>query len=158
MSDRETILKHHAQHYRNSCAASGMELILKLHSLVDPSFRAFQDKYRDTNIGFEKLGDMAPHGVHAQDYEKPIDEGFQIVRSEVQCGRYPILSLFSAPVGWHIWVAVPHGDSFRLVSKAYGYDLPLDIDNLEMVRTNLNKYRNGKIHFVTYSLHVPNGA
>ncbi len=155
MCNHETVLSNHVQHYENSCAASGMELILKLHSLVCPSFRDFQDKYGDTNIGFEKLADMAPYGIRAEQHEMPIKDGFGTIQREVQRGHYPILSLYSEPVGWHIWVAIPDGDSFCLVSRAYGYDEPLQVDDLNTVRRILIQYRNGKIHFVTYDADEP---
>ena len=158
MLNHETVLIDHAQHYQNSCAASGMELILKLHSLVNATFRDFQDKYGDTNIGFEKLADMASYGVHAQDHEKPIDEGCKSIKLEVRRGHFPILSVYSKPLGWHIWVAVPDGASFRLVSRAYRNDKPLKINDLDVVRQNLNKFSGGRVHFVTYMLAKPNGT
>lgn len=152
MRDHEIVFASHVQHYENSCAASGMELILKLHSLVDLTFRAFQDKYGDANIGFEKLGDLAPYGITAQDHEMPTDAGFEVIRTEVQRGHFPIVSVFSDPVGWHIWVAIPRGDSFRLASRAYGRDRPLEIGDLDYVRDNLKRFRNGRINFVTYDV------
>ena len=158
MSDHMAILNEHAQHYQCSCAASGMELILKLHSLVDADFRNFQDIYSNANIGFEKLTEMAQYGVIAQDQETLVDDGFTSILTEVQNGRYPILSVYSDPVGWHIWVAVPDGESFRLISRAYGCDTPLEMNNLNVVRQNLNRHRDGKIHYVTYELAEPNGT
>lgn len=155
MHDDETVLRNHAQHYKLSCAASGMELILKLHSLVDLTFRDFQDKYGNTNIGFEKLADMAPYGIHAQHHEMPIEDGLESIRTEVQRGHYPILSVYNVPVGWHIWIALPDANSFRLVSRAYGCDDPVKINDLNIVRRNLNLHRKGRIHFVTYDADKP---
>ena len=157
MSNHKAILDSHAQHYQKSCAASGMELVLKLHSFVDAQFRDFQDKYGNTNIGFEKLADMANFGITAQDHETPIEDGLSRIQDEIQRGHYPILSMYSDRVGWHIWVAVPDGDSFRLLSRAYGYDETLEIDDLDVLRQNLTKFRGGKIHFVTYDLSEPDG-
>ncbi len=101
---------------------------------------------------------MAPYGVHAQDHELSLDEGFEAIRTEVQRGHFPLLSVFSDPVGWHIWVAIAGGDSFQLVSRAYGYDDPLRIDDLSDVRVNLNRHRRGRVHFVTYDVDESEGT
>ncbi len=135
-----------------------MELILKLHALVDSDFRELQDKYEDTNIGFERLADLSEYGINAEDHETNIDEGFAEIETEVQKGNFPILSVFSDPVGWHIWVAVRDGESFRLISRAYGYNNVLEMNDLNVVRQNLNQYRGGTIHFVTYDLSEANGT
>ena len=130
-----------------------MELVLKLHALVDPSFRGIQDRYGDMSIGFEKLEDMRSYGVLAQEQELPITEGFEKILSEVQRGHYPLLSVYSSNAGgWHIWAAIPHGDSFCLVSRAFGHETPLTIEDLSQVKDNLTQYRSGKVHFVTYEI------
>src|SRR4051812_24897477 len=95
MSDPKSVVSKHLQHFQDSCAPSGMELILKLHSLVDAHFRDFQDKYGNTNIGFEKLADLVAYNVKAHDQEMPIKEGFDAIEKEVKDGRYPIASIYS---------------------------------------------------------------
>jgi len=96
--------------------------------------------------------------VSFRDHEKPIDEGFALIQSEVQHGRFPILSVYCNPIGWPIWVAVPDGKSFRLISRTYGDNNPLEMNDLNDVRENLNQHRGGKINFVTYDLTDPNGT
>jgi hypothetical protein len=151
--DYGKVLSEHAQHYEDSCAASGMELVLKLHSLVEPSFRGIQDKYGNTNIGFEKLRELELYGVWAQDKELPLAEAFAEIQSEVQRGHFPLLSVYDPSSGrWHIWAAIPHDHSFRLVSRAFGHNRPLEIDDLNEVRENLARHRLGKVHFIRYDV------
>jgi len=94
---------------------------------------------------------MVPHGIHAQEHETPIEDGLKVIHTEVQRGHYPMLSLYNES-DWHIWIAVPEGNSFWLVSRAYGVDQPLLIDDLDSVRENLMDYRNGSMNFVTYNV------
>jgi hypothetical protein len=151
MPDPKIVVSNHLQHFQMSCAASGMELILKLHSLVAPNFREFQDKYGDTNIGFEKLADLAAYNVQAHDEESLIDDGFAAIQEEINRGRYPLASIYCDPIGWHIWVAIPDRDAFKFVSKGYNIDNMLDI-SLSDARANLERYRKGRIHYATYDV------
>lgn len=153
MTNPDTVLASHIQHYRMSCAASGMEIVLKLHSLVESDYRALQDRYKDTNIGFEYLSDLAEFGITAISREDTISAGFQRIESEVKEGRFPLLSVHNESLGWHVWVAVPIESSFRLLSRSFNNPHTHEISDLNTVRLNLTEHRNGQINFATYVLY-----
>lgn len=147
---RETLAQHE-QHYQNSCAASGMELVLKLHGLESSSFRALQDRYRDTNIGFEKLSDLLQWGVDAKDHEPTVDIGFAKLEEDARSGLFPLVSLPSGKA-WHIWVAVIEGDKVRFLSRGFNNPNILELPDSPALRHAVATYRNGKVHFATYRL------
>jgi hypothetical protein len=134
-----------------SCAASGMELILKLHGLVPIDFRGLQDKYQDTNIGFEKLDDLREYGITAKPEEVPFDEGMRLIESEIDRGHFPLVSLGSSVTGWYIWIAVRENESVRFLSKGFAIK-----DILEQGRHEASQilavHRRGLINFATYEL------
>lgn len=159
----EEVIINHEQLHRDSCAASGMELVLKLHSLVDSSFYDFQDKYGDDGIGWGKLADLRQYDVFAQSQNLPRDEALEEVLQEVNSGHFPLLAIPDPDPQnsnkIHIWIAVPHRDprknSFRLASRAHNNSRPLWEEDLSRVEFDPHRKRCGKVEFVTYSLIEP---
>ena len=129
-----------------------MELVVKLHGLESDTFRALQDRYGDTNIGFEKLADLAAYGIEAKDHELPVVDGFKKIEDEVAAGRFPLVSLPSAPLGWHIWVAVRESSGIRFLSRGHGIPAVLDLPDSPGLRHTVATYRQGKVHFAVYEV------
>lgn len=145
------ILSKHEQHYRDSCAASGMEMVLKLHGLELLAFRGFQDRYGDRNIGFEKLADLLPYGLEAKDCETAVDDGLKRIEEEAKAGRFPLVSLPGASK-WHIWIAVIEAGNLRFLSRDYRITSILDLVDSPGLRHTLATYRQGKVHFASYEI------
>jgi hypothetical protein len=151
MSHIDEVLASHRQLYSNSCAASGMELLLKLHSLVTKEFRGIQDEYKGQNIGFEKLDELKQYGIDASDQRTSIEDAVEQIEAEVQSSRYPLVSLFDQ-LQFHIWVAISGGDGFVLRSRSYNNEAIARIDDVEELVTKSKQYQSGTLHFVTYEL------
>src|SRR5208337_2560782 len=124
MTPPREVLAKQKQHYQRSCAASGMELVLKLHALEPASYCALQDRYGDTNIGFENLADLLPCGIEARDHEPSVAHGFAKIEEEEKAGRFPLGSLPGA-VAWHIWVAVIGAGRLRFLKTCIRKLFPL---------------------------------
>ena len=151
MSTARGVLSKHEQHYRDSCAASGMEMVLKLHGLKSVPYRGIQDRYGDINIDFTKLADLLPYGVEAKDDELEVADGFSKIEEEAKAGRFPLVSLPGA-VKWHIWVAVIEGDRLRFLSRNYQNPSILEKTDSPGLRQELATCRQGKVHFATYEI------
>ena len=155
MTATREILNKHTQHYQNSCAASAMEMILKLHELEAPEFRTLQDRYRDENIGFGRLGDLAAYNIEADDHELLTADGFRRIQEEVDAGRFPLVSLPSNDCQWHIWVVVPGPNGIHFLSRTYLDPNILEQDDTPEFRQFIAQARNGKIHFAVYDFRIP---
>jgi hypothetical protein len=145
------ILNTHTQHYRDSCAASGMEMLLKLHGFEPAAFRVLQDRYGDTNIGFEKLADLLPYGIDAKDQEPTVGDGFSKIEEEARAGRFPLVSL-PGPAKSHIWVAVIEGGKLRFLSRDFQNPSVIELDDDFGLRLKLIVHRLNKIHFAAYEI------
>ena len=152
MKTPRDVLDKHVQHYPKSCAASGMELVVKLHDFEPDTFREIQDRYGDTNIGFEKLVDLAAYGIKAKDHELPVIDGFKKIEEEVADGRFPLVSLPSSLLGWHIWVAVREISGLRFLSRGHGIPTVLDLPDSPGLRHAVATYRQGKVHLAVYEI------
>ena len=126
-----------------------MEILLKLHGLESGSFRDIQDRYGNTNIGFERLADMLPYGIKAADEEQVIEKGFAKIEEETRHGRFPLVSLPGASK-WHIWVAVMEADKLRFLSRDYQNPSILEIPDCPGLRHTVATYRQGKVHYAIY--------
>jgi hypothetical protein len=93
MPDPFEILAVHHQKSVNSCAAAGMELLLKLHDEERPDWFDFQNRFGDTNIGFEQLALLSPYGITATDHHLAKDQLTALLTVETQAGRFPLVSL-----------------------------------------------------------------
>lgn len=126
MQTPRKILDAHKQHYKDSCAASGMEIVLKLEGLVPTEFREFQDKYPGPETGFTKLCEMRRFGIDATEKTLNWDSGLVEIRSEIVAGRFPLVSLPGAQK-CHIFTAVIENDKIRFLSKDYKIDDTIDL-------------------------------
>jgi hypothetical protein len=147
-----TVLAAHTQYYEDSCAASGMEIVLILHALVPPDFRQFQDRYKNRNIGFEELADLQPYKVQASAEELPFAAGLSRISAECRQCRYPLVSAPSGVGKWHIWVAALQGSDVILGSRGYGNPIPLFLRDMDRLHADLCQFRSGKIHIATYTI------
>ena len=128
-----------------------MEMVLKLHGLESVTFRGFQDRYGDRNIGFEKLADLLPYEVEAKDHEPTVGDGFKKIEEEARAGRFPLVSLPGA-AKWHIWVAVIEAGSLRFLSRDYQIPTILEMTDSPGLQHTVATYRQGKVHFATYEI------
>ena len=146
------VLANHIQHYPYSCAASGMELVVKLHGFESDTFQTFQDRYGNKNIGFEKLSDLLVYGIDAKDCEMPIANGFHLIENEVDSGKYPLVSLPNLQGNWHIWIAVREASGIRFLSRGYQIPFIIDLPNSHELRNKVAACRGGKVHFAIYNV------
>lgn len=90
----DDILNQHMQIQKESCAASMMDLIGKVHGKIGACEVPFQHLYKDKNIGFTKLGDLEKRGiVFDQPVEFAFDEVWKLCKQENHAGRFPLISL-----------------------------------------------------------------
>lgn len=153
MNTHKTIFENHVQYHKDSCAASAMELVLKLHGLVPESFRGFQDLYGDINIGFDYIADLIAYGLYARQEELPYVDGFKIIEEHVDAGRFPMLSLkYNATSKWHIWIAIRETSGIKYLTRSYKNPLVFELHDSAEFRYKAASYRNGRIHFAVYSI------
>jgi hypothetical protein len=150
MNNPRDILTQHVQYSPKSCAASGMEMLLKLHSRQPASFRKFQDHYRNENIGFTRLADLTRYGIRAKAHELLIEEGISTIEREARSGKFPLVSLLGSQ--WHIWVAVIENNKLLFLSRDYENPEILQGENDFRIRQPLIDHRQGMINFVTYEI------
>jgi hypothetical protein len=146
MQTPRKILDAHKQHYKDSCAASGMEIVLKLEGLVPTEFREFQDKYPGPETGFTKLCEMRRFGIDATEKTLNWDSGLVEIRSEIVAGRFPLASLPGAEK-WHIFAAVIENDKIHFLSRDYKIDDTIDMASDD---SRLAEVRCKSVNFVTY--------
>jgi hypothetical protein len=164
MPDFQKILSVHRQLYTDSCAAAGMELILKLHEKKDPNWFDFQNEFEDENIGFKHLDRLSPYGIKAADGHLEKDDLVQLLITETQAGRFPLVSLpgfwtyntytgGKGPHGFHIWTAIPNGKSFQLVAGSSGTGRPDVVPDFDAMMQRINFHEpNYHIHHVRYAI------
>tara|TARA_R110002111_G_scaffold164386_3_gene230550 strand:- start:4821 stop:5309 length:489 start_codon:yes stop_codon:yes gene_type:complete len=115
-------LQQHRQLSQTSCAASGMEALLKLHNRIDSDSFPYQTTFGDKNIGFEQVHLLSEHGLIAHDERLPLEDAITKLETETNNGRFPLVSLLTVvqdvPIGWHIYVALSEGSELRLIDPA----------------------------------------
>jgi hypothetical protein len=102
MPDLHEVLQHHRQKYPKSCAASGMEIICKCHGLIPLDDYRFQERFGDTNIGFEQAKLLNPLGIVAVERTLNILDCLDLLEIETNQGRFPLVSLPVAIERHHI--------------------------------------------------------
>jgi hypothetical protein len=131
-----------------------MELLLKVHDKASFEFRAFQDKYQNANIGFEKLFELEAYGILARDKEIPQEIARVEIKEEIRRGRYPLVSLPSAHIPgrivFHVFIAVLDGESLRFLSRGYNEMMPLDLKDDAVLSDQILRLNGGLIKFCYY--------
>ncbi len=126
------LLAPHRQLFEDSCCASGMEMIIKLHGKVAGDWHEFQTLYRGQHdkVGFGKLNDLKAHGVTASGDHLRFADFLKAVEAETKAGRFPIFSFrslfltsledFSVHLGpSHVYVCLSDGQTVRYLSKGF---------------------------------------
>jgi len=134
------LVQRHVQKYNNqtggSCAASGIEMILKLEGLVPDNFYEIQDKYQYQNTGFAEFDGKNIHGLVFRARRLPWRDLSltEAMLTELNAGRYFLVSL---PVGgWHVFVVFLHNqDDFHAVSKFGTFETGTEPMILNMITT-----------------------
>jgi hypothetical protein len=143
----------HRQWYEDSCAASGMEILLKTHDMVAPDFREFQDRYQNMNVGFEKTFELEPH-LFAQDEELPQSQARARIKEEAKKGRYPLVSLPSGhrqgTIVFHIFIADLVGEALVFRSRYYGDIVPIEMADDAALAARIDSLNRGLIKFCYY--------
>lgn len=93
MPDLKEVLLAHRQLHDRSCAASGMEMILKCHGLIPLDDFRFQRQFGDTNIGFSRADLLISLGIDAKQQSLSIEESLDFLETETRQGRCPLVSL-----------------------------------------------------------------
>ena len=153
-------LQQHRQLLPTSCAASGMEAILKLHELIPPNSFPYQDQFGGQNIGFEKISLLADHGLLAKDSMLELEGAISLLQQETDGGRFPLVSLLTVvngtPIGWHIYVAAKDESELLLIDPApsggdtYAKSIPAVRSALRHTLDAVSD--RPTIHILTYSL------
>jgi hypothetical protein len=116
------VLQWHTQKSQQSCAASGMEMILKSHGLIPLDDFSIQLKYVNQNIGFGKEDDLRSRGIAPSNKTKPIIEALSDIESEILEDRFPLISLpvhrEENRIWFHIFVAEPNSGLMRFLDPA----------------------------------------
>ena len=165
MPDIQKILLVHQQHYPASCAASGMELALKFHDKVPETWFDYQHEFNDTNIGFTQLSRLTSMGLTTTEIRLGKTDFLAKMTEETRAGRFPLVSLPNGAfinyhtgerimgVGWHIWLAIPDGSSFKLVARNHNNPLPIQVENLTNVIDRILDFEpQYQVHCATYTL------
>ncbi len=156
------ILSQHQQIFLNSCCASGMEMILKLHDKMLPDLHEIQERYKGQHdsVGFGKLADLEPH-VHASDSHLQFADFFRETTAEAQAGRFPIFSTritYPHPQGGeflgphHVFVCIWDGSRVHYISRSLdGYliafqDLHQFVAKLRVLDSSISSF-----HTVRYT-------
>jgi len=88
------VLEGHQQWFPTSCAASGMEILLKFEKKIGLNEYPLQERYAGNNIGFEKIGDLGKWGIQVDKKECDLD----ILKSRINSkSKDDKIILFSAP-------------------------------------------------------------
>lgn len=161
MPDFGKILYEHKQLHEDSCAAAGMELILKLHEKVAPDWFDFQNEYGNENIQFKRLDRLTPYGINATADHLGKDDLARLLVVETQAGGFPLVCLPGSwiynvqggPKGFHVWTAITNDNSFMLVAGGYkkdGHDVVKSFDEL---MNRIHEYQpDYQIHHVCYTI------
>jgi len=115
-------LRDHRQRFPTSCAASGMEVILKLHGLINGDDFRYQDRFRGENIGFRERGVLGEFNIEAQEEWLQVDQAIGRLIAETKGGRFPLVALHvDGPGGvlfWHILVATQFDLELALIEPS----------------------------------------
>lgn len=128
-----------------------MELVLKIHGKIsDPAETPIQMAYGDTNIGFEKLGELTNRGLsNPVVHNLPFADAWMLCEAENKAGRFPLISLPTesrksffgmperiAPDASHIFITVwNQNQGLILVGHACGATHPIIVpDPFEIER------------------------
>lgn len=141
-SEFSTLLSVHQQWFPASCAASGMEMLLKWHRKIPNEWFEFQSEFQNQNIGWEKTEKLAQFGVRAADSRCDWSGFHAKFREQAACGR---ILLFSLPTtaflctvsgawkgvgAYHVFLAAAVEGKELFVSKSFGRSECLYIGDL----------------------------
>ena len=154
MNTPKSLLVDHIQLHPMSCAASGMEAILKLHEKIPSNDFRFQKEFEGTNIGFEKLARLSEFGVSANSRLYTVDESMTLLENEVDEGRFPMVALITNNGSAHITIACLEGESVTLIDPAkIGEPIASGRDDVRKILEDAGKRRGcGRVDIATYTI------
>lgn len=142
-SDLFQLLSIHQQWFHMSCAASGMEMLVKWHKKKGEDWFGYQKEFQNENIGWSKKDRLAEFGIQAKDFRCDWDTFHQTLKNQSAQSR---ILLFSIPtiglfdligqkwngIGYHhIFVAAMFGEENLFVSKQFSNPHPIVIPDLK---------------------------
>ena len=126
------LLEIHQQWFPGSCAASGMELILKFHKKKDPDWFGFQSEFQNENIGWKKIERLKDFGILATNSQCDLDTFLAKLENQSIPHRLMLFSLptlgflnliYGTLVGigpeYHIFLAAKFDQKSIFVSKQF---------------------------------------
>ena len=140
----DRLLVTHQQWFQKSCAASGMEMLLKWHQKVDPNWFEFQREFQDTNIGWGQIARLQQFGIQATAHPCDLDTFLAKFRGQ-SADRLLLVSLPTSGVldllfgrmrsvgNYHIFVAARVDGKEIFVSKSFLNSVPFFVPDLKRV-------------------------
>jgi hypothetical protein len=161
----DKLLSLHQQLFPMSCAASGMEIILKFHKKVDFDWFDFQREFQNTNIGWNQVGRLQQFGVQATDSRCDLDTFYTTLESQSAQDRIFAFSLPTSAIrdlifdkwttvaNFHIFVAAKIDGETLLVSKRFLSSQIVQIRDLKETYNLIRQIdRDYTIDILTYDL------
>ncbi len=144
----KSIADQHRQKFEDSCSPAAIELVLKVHGLVSDDFYDLQDKYQNSNVGFEPFAGKEICGVCFTEHHDapPFIKLRSTISIEHESGRGVIVSTIEPNGKAHIWLAT---ESTMYGAKALSKHF-LNTREIDLIAERLNILPHG--HYLTYEL------
>lgn len=71
------IVDNHEQRYKDSCSPSLIEILLKVHRLVEPGYYELQDLYKNNNVGLTHFRNQKIEGLHVHCHDESKGQSFR---------------------------------------------------------------------------------
>lgn len=70
------VVDSHEQKYKLSCSPSLIEMMLKIHGLVDSKYYDLQEKYKNENVGLTHFRNQEIEGLHIHSHDESSGQSF----------------------------------------------------------------------------------
>ncbi len=152
------VIDAHEQRYDVSCIPSSVEMVLKLLKREPGSYYDLQTKWKNKNDGtFRNFDGKTFNGVTfhqqfalARNSDFPLAKLFDTIDSELQAGRFVIVSLANSG-GWHMWVVYDKDADGEFLAVSKLGSETIEERHIKRVITQMQG-----TDIVTYKLQPPN--
>ncbi len=149
MKLNDEILKIHEQKYPWSCVPSAVEMVLKLHGIIEPNDFYLQKRFSEESIGGGHIVDFFNQDNKIiKFYQKvydDIDEYFKVIKEELLTNhKYVIIPLPTDNGNYHAYVVYDYSEKegFKIFSRDYNNNEIINENNMEeRFRNNYNRMK-----------------